>query len=264
MPEAAPGAARATGSGLPRFQRTQLAFAAHLRDPQHHPAPSDVRPERMAMYRELFLNNVESFLAGGFPVLRSLLEESQWRGLLEDFFARHRSTTPYFLGIPQEFLAYLGSERQADPGDPPFLLELAHYEWVELALAVAEEEAPAAVAEGSDLLQSPLRLSPLAWPLAYRYPVHRIGPTHRPPQPPPQPTYLAVYRDRADTIHFMELNAATYRLLQLLEAGSAVPGRELLNGLAQELASPDPAKVIAYGAEVLAELARRGIVAPTG
>jgi hypothetical protein len=245
---------------LAAFQQTQYAFAAHIRDPDRHPAPAGMRPERMALYRELFFNNVASFISGGFPVLRSLLDESAWKELLGDFFARHRCTTPYFLGIPEEFLSYLRDERTGHPADPPFLLELAHYEWVELALGVAEEDAPPAAAAGSDWLQSPLRLSEVAWPLAYHYPVQRIGPAFQPAEPPPQPTYLAVYRDRADSVHFMELNAASYRLLQLIGENPAITGREVLGKLAGELASANPDAVAAFGRDVLIELEQRGII----
>jgi uncharacterized protein len=245
---------------LPDFQRTQYAFAAYIRDPQKRPAPPDVKPERMAMYRELFYNNVESFIAGGFPVLRSLLDETEWAALVGDFFARHRCSTPYFLGIPEEFLAYLRDERPAQAGDPPFLLELAHYEWVELALSVAEEDAPPEMATGTDLLRSPLTLSEVAWPLAYRFPVHRIGPAFQPEEAPPQPTFLAAYRDRSDSVHFMELNAATYRLLELIGERPGSSGIELLTLLARESPGMNEDAVVGFGRDVLAELAQRGIV----
>lgn len=244
----------------PAFQRIQYAFAAYIRDPGRNSPPADVRPERMAMYRELFFNNVESFISGGFPVLRSLLEPAAWNELLEDFFARHRCATPYFLGIPEEFLGYLRDERANCPDDPAFLLELAHYEWVELALGVAEENAPSAAAAETDLLHSSLRLSEVAWPLAYRYPVHRIGPGYQPAEAPPQPTYLAVYRDRADSVHFMELSAATHRLLQLIGDTPCVDGIELLQRLAGELPGTAVETVVAYGSGVLAELEQRAII----
>ena len=38
----------------------------------------------MAIYRDLFFNNVASLLAGTFPVLRRLLGEDEWRELLTD------------------------------------------------------------------------------------------------------------------------------------------------------------------------------------
>ena len=94
---------------------------------------------------------------------------------------RHHSKTPYLFEISEEFLAYLQNERGTTETDPPFLLELAHYEWVEQALLISDAVLPA---ENPLLLDDPLSqtiyLSELAWPLAYRFPVHRIGPDYQP------------------------------------------------------------------------------------
>ncbi|SMF95582.1 hypothetical protein SAMN02949497_2947 [Methylomagnum ishizawai] len=243
------------------FQRIQREFAAHIRDPARQPAPADVAPRRMATYRELFFNNIENFIATGFPVLQSILAGERWTALVEDFYARHRCQTPLFVEIAQEFLAYLGAERGPRPDDPPFMPELAHYEWVELALAVAEAEVPPLAPEfETNPLAHTLRLSELAWPLAYGYPVHLIGPDHQPTEPPARPTCLVVYRDAEDAVRFTEVNPATYRLLTLLEENGPTPAVDCLTRLAEELRHPDPAAVLAFGAEILRDLGRRGVV----
>ncbi len=163
------------------FRALQRAFAAHIRDPQNVPPPDDIEDRRMAIYRDLFFNNVVSLLAGTFPVLRRILGDDGWQDLIRDYFSVHRSRTPYFLEMPQEFLEYLQKERGQRENDPDWLLELAHYEWVELALAVSDDEPDwnAFDRDGDLFGQCPV-LSPLAWPLSYRYPVHRIGPDFQP------------------------------------------------------------------------------------
>ncbi|OEC36203.1 Putative DNA-binding domain-containing protein [Pseudomonas cuatrocienegasensis] len=85
-------------------------------------------------------NNIEGFISGAFPVLHRLIEASRWQRLVRSFIAEHQARTPYFLQISQEFLAWLQQGYVAEAGDPPFVLELAHYEWVELALDVSEAE----------------------------------------------------------------------------------------------------------------------------
>lgn len=245
----------------PDFQRTQYAFAAYIRDPQRHAVPPDVAPVRMGMYRELFFNNIENFIATGFPVLKSILAGERWLALIGDFFARHRSKTPLFAGIAEEFLDYLQNERGEYPGDPPFLLELAHYEWVELALAIAEAEAPPPdPVFGQDPLARTVRLSELAWPLAYRFPVHKIGPEFQPAEPPAQPTCLAVYRDREDAVRFLEVNPVTYRLLERLDKSGPISASECLTRIAEELRHPDLAAVLDFGADILRGLAERGVI----
>ena len=242
-----------------RFQERQFEFAAYLRDPQSAPRPADVEQRRMALYRELLYNNVEGFLAKGFPVVRAITADESWDALVGDFFARHRSTSPLFREIPEEFLHYLAEERGTQPGDPPFLAELAHYEWVEMAVALADDAGAAAgVDPDGDLLAGTPVLSPLAWTLGYRYPVHRIGPDYRPVEE--EPTFLVVYRDRDDEVGFLVLNPVTARLLEGLRETPTLTGRDLLAGIAAEIGHADPQIVIDGGQAVLEDLRRRGVI----
>lgn len=243
------------------FKHVQYSFAAHLRDPQAHARPADVEDRRMAIYRNLFYNNIEGFLSSGFPILRKLYSDSNWHRLVRDFFAHHKSQSPYFAEIAQEFLKYLQDEHKPQPQDPPFLRELAHYEWVELALSVldAEPDWETIDAQG-DLLDGRPALSPLAWLLSYQYPVHKIGPNFRPDKPGEQPTYLLVYRDAQDKLGFMEVNPVTARLVALLSESGERTGRELLYQIASELGHPQPEVVLEGGAQALAQLHHIGVV----
>jgi hypothetical protein len=241
------------------LQRVQRAFAAHIRDAAA-PAPDDVTARRMALYRELFYNNIEQALANAYPVLRSLYAEADWHALVSDFFARHRCRSPLFGELPHEFLHYLQDERSVQEGDAPYLLELAHYEWVELALALADDTLPEAEPAG-DLLDGVPLPSPLAWNLSYHYPVHTIGPDN--PAPPARTTQLLVYRDEGDTVRFLEINLITARLLLRLEVDPHTSGRQQLEALAREIDHPDPDQLIAAGREILEDLRRRGVLLGT-
>jgi len=199
------------------FKAKQAEFSAYIRNPDTSVCPNDVAPQRMQMYRELFFNNVEGFLSSNFPVLHTILDKEQWQQLAQDFFSQHQNTTPYFSEIPEEFILYLQNERQAQVGDYPFMLELAHYEWVEMALSIAQDtlrEKP----DSQTLTQTQkISLSPLTWLLAYQYPVHKISPDYLPAEAPEQATYLAVYRDKLDEVRFIELAPMSFRLLQTLQ-----------------------------------------------
>src|SRR5690606_23392341 len=197
------------------------------------PRPAGVDARRMRVYVELFYNNVESLLAGAFPVARAILAGERWHTLVRAFFRRHRSGTPYFLEISQEFLTFLAEDDAVEV--PPFLLELCHYEWVELALGVAEDEIPQhGIDPDGDLASGIPVLSPLMRRLAYRYPVHRIGPGFQPDTAPERRTQLVVYRRPDDTVHFMEVGTLTMALLERLEPGK-VCGAEVLARLADEV-----------------------------
>lgn len=245
------------------FKAKQGEFAAYIRNPEHAPVPADVDPQRMAMYRELFFNNINGFLSSNFPVLREILSDEQWQELAQDFFARHRCQTPHFSEIAEEFLDYLQNERREE-GDYPFLLELAHYEWVEMALSIAQT-APvygdAAFAE--QVVQQNIGLSPVAWPLAYQYPVQKIGPDFLPRSAPEQPSYLVVYRDANDEVHFMQTTPLTFRLLQLIEQHAGIAGEQALQILADELSPQiDQPTVLQFGLQTLRELAAKGVLIP--
>jgi len=253
----------------------QERFAAHIRNPDSNPAPDDVEDRRMAIYRELFFNNLSNFIARSFPVLRKLFDEEGWNRMMRHFYTVHACHTPLFPEIPREFLQYLQDERGPQAGDPPFLLELAHYEWVELALDLDERELEDVPADrDGDLLTGVPVLSPLAWPLAYRFPVHRISPENKPEAAPDTPTHLLVYRTRQDQVKFMQLNGVTARMLTLLSGdtpAAAAPvkalthrtGLSVLNAIADELDHPKREQLIQAGAAALQDLADRDVILGT-
>ena len=190
----------------------------------------------MQIYLDLFYNNIERFLANGFPVAKQVLGSTLWHAVVRDFVHRHPSESPYFLEISQEFLTFLDHAKRDDL--PDFFLELCHYEWVELALAVAEEEIPSAgVDRYGDLLSGRVIVSPLIWTLSYRFPVHQIGSGFKPFTAPAEPTQLVVYRRRDDRVKFLEANTITIRLLEFLAEASS--GGDAIELLQAELAAQD-------------------------
>lgn len=251
-------------SERPLFQRAQFALAAHIRDPERGAPPPGLEDRRLQIYRELFFNNVSGLLTDAFPVLRALSSDQVWEQRIRQFYAEHRCQTPYFLKIAEEFLGWLGECRPAHPDDPPFIHELAHYEWVEMALTVSPATAePDGLERNGDVFLGRPVISSLAWPLAYRYPVHRIGPENQPREPGDQPTYLVVYRDRQDRVRFLEINAVTYRLLELLKENPDATGRDAVNRIAVELQHPRPESILEHGRALLDDLRQRNIIVGT-
>ncbi len=241
------------------FRSKQDEFAAYIRDPENNPAPVDVKEQRMTMYRELFFNNIEGFLSGNFPVLRKILNDTQWFALSQDFFAKHSCQSPHFSQIPEEFLDYLQNERNCSE-DFPFMLELAHYEWVEMALSIAKEDVAASNQYLDNLLNQHIALSPLAWPLAYQYPVQKIAPAFLPLEAPEQPTFLIVYRNREDDVNFIEITPITYRLLEIIQEHKKPLAEDCLKQIAMESNHPDPERIVADGLQILKELAEKMII----
>ena len=246
--------------GASTLKESQLTMARYLRDPQHQAPPEGVEPRRLKIYQDLVYNNIEGFISGGFPVLRSLYENADWHELVRAFIDQHRCHTPYFLEISQEFLQFLMEDFSPRDCDPPFMAELAHYEWVELALDVSEEELPEPLGTGG-MLTAVIQLSPLVWLLSYQFPVHLIGPGFRPAEAQ-EPTYLAVYRDQGDQVRFMALNAATARLLELVRDNTRSSGDALLRRLASELNIAEDS-ALAFGSDQLRQLWEQSVVVIT-
>lgn len=245
----------------PDFVRQQHAFAAHIRNPEENPCPEDIEERRMKIYRELFYNNVEDFMANAYPVLRQITPDERWHVMLRDYFANHLSNTPLFPEMPREFLKYLEYERKMHSDDPPFMLELAHYEWAELALSILDEKVDETkINTQGDLLEGIPVISPLAWLLSYHFPVHKISPAFQPKEVSGTQTHLVVYRDDSFDVHFMEINLVTARLIQLISDNTDNTGRALLQQIATELHHPQPDIVVHGGIEILNNLKKHKII----
>ncbi|MBA2483464.1 MAG: putative DNA-binding domain-containing protein [Nitrosomonas sp.] len=245
----------------PDFVRSQYAFSAYIRDPENNPRPDDIEERRLKIYRELLYANVEGFLASTYPVLRKILPNEHWHAIIKDYFSNHLSQTPLFSEMPREFLKYLEQERTPHPDDPIFILELAHYEWIELALSILDKKINlATINPKGSLLDGIPVISPLAWLFSYRFPVHKISPKFLPKEESQHLTNLLVFRDHDDEVRFIEVNPVTTRLVRLIIDNRNKTSRELLEQIIDELDHPRPDVVIHGGQDILAELKQRNVI----
>lgn len=240
------------------FQAFQFDFARHLRDPRGYARPAGVPARGSRLYRELLRNNLEGFLLACFPVTRDVLGTPRWKRLVDAFFFDARCRTPYFREIPREFADWL-ARGTAVAAIPPWAHELAHYEWVELALDVMDA-VPVPHDPTGDLMAGRPVMAPAAKNLAYAWPVHRIGRTWRPRKR--RPTCLLAYRDEVGAVRFMELNAASARLVDLLATGTMTGAQACLR-LAEELGHADAGALAGHGTRLLEQLREAGAVLGT-
>ena len=248
---------------VPEFQLKQYALAAHLRDPENSPPPAGVEDRRMAIYRRLFHNNLVNLLGSTFPIVRELFGDTGWRNLVRSFMVQHKAHTPYFPQVPGEFLEFLQANPPEQLADWPFLLELAHYEWIELAVSIREDADTSHVDRDGDLLTGIPQISPYAEVLEYRFPVHRISPSHLLTEPPDHPTFLCVYRKPDDAIGFLELSPISAELLRRISANKTLTGEDLLLELAKGAGLEDPVTFVEHGLTALEEMRAHHIVIGT-
>ena len=197
-------------------ERSQRALTDRLRSDQPIPASE----HRLGVYRRLVFNNIRGFIRNGFPVFREVIGDAGLDRLVAAFIQEHASQTPYFLDIGWQFIDYLASAQLVE-ALPPFTSELLHWEWIELALDVADEQLPAPPASRVLNPGSGLQCSPLMHLHVGQFPVHRINRDHQPTQPSPKPVCLVAWRGRDEVVHFMELTPAAARIVELYTAPGA-------------------------------------------
>lgn len=234
------------------LQTQQLAFTAWLRDPKNSPAMADVASQRMQIYRELFLNNIENTLSNAFPMLHQVLPVGFWQALCEDFFANHQCQTPQLSHLPAEFIAWL--KQQTHINKPDWLIELAEWEWSELELFLAED-----IDTMAPLDDDPLRGVPVVTPLLRlhqcRCPVHQIGPQFIPDAPSDHSWYLLAWRKPDHSIGFMQLTPLTAQILRMMQNNqqqkNSYTGYQLLEHIASQQDKHSPQSIIQGGRDCL-------------
>ena len=234
------------------FQHYQQEFTAHIRNSKAHKKPVGVNATRMAVYREAVFNNIFESVSVCFPVCQVAIGKRVWRALLKDFVKSYAAQSPIFREIPQQFLHYLNSQPTQIP-QPAYLLELAHYEWIELAVSTHHAE-PIKLSKKTNLLSEKPVLTPAHMLLEYDFAVHKIAKGKLPKTT--EKTYLLVFRNAEFEVKFIELNPITFQLLQLIEKNE-VTGEQVLMRLAEAIQHPNVDAVIAFGAEILSDLANQ-------
>jgi len=243
---------------IPEFQRYQLAFTAHLRDPKQHAAPAGVPAKRMAVYEEIVFNNLLQSVSACFPVASAVLGKRKWRKLVQNFMRDYSANSPLFREIPKQFVDFLHSNQDIQNGLPPYIYALCHYEWVELYVSALPLEIQPVSAETILDLNSMLAVfNPTLQLLSYDYAVHRISPRKKPSQP--APTQLLVYRNTEHQVKFVEINAVTYQLITLMQS-QRLTGAQALKILAQQLGYPDVETIMQYGLSILHDLKTQEII----
>ena len=239
-------------SELPSFQQAQFKLANIIRTGEGR--IEGVEQRRLKIYQELFFNNVEGFCTSAFPVFKSLLDEDYWRKLIGEFFVNHECETPHFVEISQEFLAFVAEHKQEDL-PYPYMVELAHYEWVELASSVADGKPNVTAVEG-DVMELKFQVPEATHALSYQYPVHSISDENK-DEVAPEPTNLLVYRDSDFDVEFVLTDQISVIAIQLLQQGEVTTGNEIVEllsaqnpGLTSEVLVPHLSKALTHFAEI--------------
>lgn len=236
------------------LHQPRLELCDYIRSPDEVSAPAGHEDRRLNVYKGLFYRNMKRFLDEGFPLLSGFYSEQAWDNVARAFMRDHRCQTPYFREISREFLLFLQNTYDYSNDDPPFMVELAHYEWAQLALGFAPQEIDTAGLEAEgDLLAGRPQLSPLLCSLRYNYPVHQVDNSAKPPQRNDNGVFLLLSRDKEDRIRCIEGNIVTAHLVAYMAQGDKT-GEEILQTVASEIGREDATAVVQQGHEFIQRL----------
>ena len=242
---------------MQEFQLLQLQFSQAVRQSEQLDF-AGIAPDRLAVYQQLLFNNVLNFVSSAFPVLCSLHDAADWQQLVRQFFRQSVASSPYFLDIAGQFFEWLQLQPSLS-ARLPFLLELAHYEWIELYLYSAHRQQTLPLAE-PDIVAQSLQLDELAMVLSYQFPVHQISPSYQPSEATGNMTLLLVYRDEGDEIRFVALEAFAAAMLHLLATEPGQSLTELVATLHRLAPAQSAADLMSAALPLTQDLARKGVI----
>lgn len=247
------------------FTEKMRALAAYARNPALAPMPSGLAPQRVRLYRTLYLNNLNELLANTLNLTHGHTPPSVWQHWVESFFDQYPHSTPYFMEIAGEFVQFLASDRVRAPDESDYLHELAHFEWACLAVSVdvTADPEPAFVAAAACASSAvavswldgvPVMLGATAV-LVYSHPVHEIENIRH-----PQTTFLLIYRDADDHPQCVALAPLAAQLLDAIKQNQQTTGRELIRQLAEATAQPLTAAFTETALNCMNDMRLRGIL----
>ena len=191
-----------------------------------------IQPERLQLYQQLIFSGQSELLQNAFPVVFEILSATAWEHLIKNYLKNASCQTPIYYKIPEDFVHYLQATRVL----PEDLIELAHYEWLEVSIDLMAVQVESKVSTTCLNQKDQAVVNPSLVLSEYQYPVYRMDALHYPVQK--QRTYLAVYRQDSFEVKFEALSLLSARVLYLLQVatqrGSALALSELIQQMDQE------------------------------
>jgi hypothetical protein len=256
-----------TNDSPAEFQKYQHQFVDYLRNPQKQGVIPESLPESCRIYAKLLYSKIEGSLDHCFPISCELLGGKRWTQLVQSFIKNHRCKSPLYREIPDEFVDYL-MNKHTTMVLPEFIIELAHYEWMELVLETekATLSKPYSPIE-EDILNIIPVFNPVLHLLHYHYPVQNItasdpywqGWESRTESYSREAIILAGLRDSDDNVQFVEVNTVTARLIELTREGLST-GEQALLELAAEMHYGNHETILPFGSDIFKQLEQQHII----
>lgn len=242
-----------------------------FRSEKDRKALSSVPLERLETYRKHVSIGLLGGIESAFPVLRSLVSQDEWNGLLNEFYLKRLTRSPIARQVFREFSNFLQKKYRGPLLKRlPYLKELAEYENLDIRI-LYDVDRPVAgplVTDWHAAAKTPeelLGLVPVLNPhhalRVYRWPVHRICKGFSTTkQVKPGRVALLVYRDPETlSVRFLESNPLVADLVGRMAKGGKTVGA-LLEDLLKKHKPGDPAAFVREGIGAIDVLKDKGVV----
>jgi hypothetical protein len=210
--------------------------------------------ERLRMYRQHILKRLTRAICSGLPRAAACLGAA-CEGQIRQFFAAGQTRSLYLRDVVFEFVAWAAPRWRVDPALPPYVVDLARYELAVLAAARAPDDSQDAGALPLALDQR-VRFSHAACLYHFEYAVHQSQPGT---PPAPAASALLFYRDRDGLVQVLALSSLAAAMVAALMSSPATLGQAVVQAC-QRFAQPTDETILVETAQLLADLAERGVV----
>jgi hypothetical protein len=213
--------------------------------------------KELSVYRTLVRERLCDAVTLAIPRTRARLG-TLFDEYFERFLAEHGPRTHYLRDVTTEFLEFIAPLVESDSRVPPWALDLARHEALEIFVASLVDEPRTGTLPELDPDRG-LSFSLTARIVRYGFAVHRLpDDPNDVSEPERAETALFVYRSEEHDVRYLELTRLAARILERLLAGETLR-RALDLGTHDEGVLLD-ATVLEGTARVLADLAERGAV----
>jgi len=195
----------------------ELAHWCKTGDPVAIPG---TRQKGLDQYRRLIRNNIHNAMEQAFPISFTVLSEEQWNTLINDFHAKHPASTPQVWKLPHEFYQFVKENNYAEHFSLPFLDDLLHFEWIEIAVHTMEDIAPPPCKKEGILLTDKIVVHPEHQLIRLTYPVHLYAAEEALQHPGDY--FLLTFRTRDFDVRFVDLPALHAFYFEQISLGKTV------------------------------------------
>ena len=227
------------------------------------------------IYAELVFNNISSALQSCFPICYSIGEHTYWDILVHAFIKEYTCNSSMFRDIPEQFLQWLNKKNHTKKINqllPIFFTSLAHYEWLEMAIAIAPDNKYIGEIKkinenniNNDEKHSQVWLDVMsivsdAWTIVdYYYDVHLITKEYQPKVKKKQANYYLIFRNQDNGVKFSLLNQLSLSLLSLITQQN-LTARQAIDLLVIQQPNLDKDDLLIKTADLLDNLYEQGFI----